>query len=224
MKVIFTAVFAFLFFAAPLYGDFELEIASGYGVGSLNIEGTQTSATMAPFRISNSYNFRFRSKKSLGLGLSFNTSAISFNLKQDKYSGVNTYLGPKISYTPVLFKKGYLVTEFEYHPLASIIAVSNSEVTVNEESYKTSTLLTLTGQQSYEFRFGYGFLFLGKPKSRSDRGVFSLKASYLGQTFTEKEVKVATSNSTLAPSSVNESGVSYTSSFFIFSLSFQYIL
>jgi hypothetical protein len=198
-----------LLFAAPALADVEMRSSVGSAVtGQIQ---TQTTAKVSayPLALALQYEGKFFGALDAMVGLTFQHQMLSYKEEGATFSGTNLLVGPTTGLTIKRFASSLLRTELGFYPYSSLVVTSDTEGEVNGESYKHSSLTTYSGPYAYEAKIAYLIEKKDGQFNKRERLRYGFYVAQIGQKVTKEVVKVATSNSDIAPRTTTTRAVDY---------------
>lgn len=195
---------------APL-ANADVEMRSGVGYTVAGKIETHASAKVFAYPISLAlqYESRFFGSVDGMIGAVFQHQILSYSEEGSNFTGTNLLVGVSGGMNVKKFTKGFLRTELTAYPYSSLTVNSDTDGEVNGASYKHSSLTTYSGPYAYEAKVAYLIEKTDGQFNKHERLRYGFYLSQVGQKIVKEEIKVATSNSDIAPRGTTTRSVDY---------------
>ena len=187
-----------------------VSIQGGGGVGIGTLKAHQDFSVRAyPVHLILRYEARPFNLVSLTLGAIIERQTITYQAEDITYEGLNLLAGASWGWNLWTFQDSFLRLEASYFPQSELTFSTNNSYTVNQSTFRHSTLRTYRGEAASQIDINYIFELKDRPFDKYERGRWGVAVSYLRQPLKEVTTNIATSNRAIGPKSENATAVTY---------------
>lgn len=207
LRFLLPALLALL--SRPAAADADMRSSVGYAVAGTMQTKEAAKVSAYPIALALQYESKFFNAIEAIVGAVFQHQILSYQEEGSKFSGTNLLIGASGGFNVKKFASSLLRTEVVLYPYTSLTVTSDTDGSVNGVSYKHSSLTTYSGPYAYEAKIAYLIEKKDGQFNKHERLRYGFYLSQVGQKITKEVIKVATSNSDIAPRGTTTREVDY---------------
>lgn len=194
---------------SPALADADMRATTGYTVTG-TFQGNETTKVSGyPLSLGLFYESKFFGSIMGMAGAVFQHQIISYKEEGSKFSGTNVLAGATAGLTLKKLTSSLIRTELTFFPYTELVVTSDTDGDVNGVSYKHSSLTTYSGPYAYELKLAYLVEKTSGQFNKHERLRYGFFLSQQSQKINKEQIKVATSNSDIAPRGTTTREVDY---------------
>lgn len=134
---------------------------------------------------------------------------MSYQQDGSKFDGIDVLAGGALGVKVFRGVKSDVRVRAGYYPSATMVMASDTSGTVNDETFRHSTLTTFKSSAAVEGSLIYVYELKEGQFNRRERLRYGASLNYLSQSLTARTIKIATSNADLVPRQIVKEAVNY---------------
>jgi hypothetical protein len=192
-----------------LAGDLEMQFNMGYGYGAKLEAENSINVSNIPLGLGMVYEDSLFGYVDYGAGAVFQHAMVSYKDEGSSYEGQNVLMGARVEWQ--LYKGGNTIIRLggDYFVYNTLNVTTDSQSTVNSNSFKHSALTTYSGSGATEVFASYVREVTSGQFNKRERLRYGVRIGQFTQPISKKVVVVDTSNPDLDPRTRTETTVDY---------------